>query len=187
MLMHGITAHRERGDTLIEVIFSTAVLALVIVLAISIMNSGTGQAERAVEGTFVRQQIDTQTEMLRYLRDSYLDKTLGASPNAWDTIKDLRSSSVPAFSTLAGDATCKPADGEKAFYLATEGGSVVVKDNGGDFATPTTYAAAGQGLWIEATPSSGVNYIDFYIYACWNAATGGGNSTTGTIVRLYVP
>jgi type II secretory pathway pseudopilin PulG len=176
---------RERGDTLIEVIFATAVLSLIIVIALSVMNAGTAQAERAVEGTFVRQGIDSQTAMLRFARDAYVDKEAGADvlwsgPNG---ILNQRSSSILDFSQLATtQPNCKPTN-NKAFWLDTQGGLVTVNTI---FSAPTTYAAPGNGMWIEATPTGTANYVDFYIYACWSAPNGVGNSTSGTVVRLYV-
>lgn len=173
----------ERGDTLIEVIFATAVLALIIVLSMSVMNSGTAQAQRAVEGTFVRQAIDSQTELLRYARDSYVDGNSGAS-TLWNAILAQRIPAAMNFSGLAA-TKCTPPNGQKAFWLQANGGSVALKTT---FSPPTTFAAPGNGIWIEATPTTpGTNYVDFYIYACWEPPSGTVNSTTGTIVRLYVP
>lgn len=174
---------RERGDTLIEVIFATAVLALIIVLAIGIMTSGTAQTERAVEGTFVRQAIDSQTEMLRYERDAFVSGT----PNIWEDITGHRVGSVTPFGDLASNPTCTPSGGRGAFYLAhasDAAGGVAVKT---DFQSPATYAAPGQGIWIEATPQSNVNYVDFYVYGCWDPPGSGPKSTTGTVVRMYAP
>ena len=177
---------QERGDTLIEVIVATAVLAMIIVLSIGIMNRGTAQAQRAVEGTFVRQEIDSQTELLRYARDSYVDKSSDTATKLWNDIRAKRSGNVMSFTDLASLGECKPPSGQNAFYLVTNGGEVALGANA--FTAPQTYATAGNGVWIEATSASAnANYLDFYIYACWSAITSGPNSTTGTIVRVYAP
>jgi len=62
----------QKGDTLIEVLFAVTVFSLVAVGALSIMNSSTAVAERALETTLVRNQIDAQAEVLRYIHDSYI-------------------------------------------------------------------------------------------------------------------
>lgn len=174
----------QRGDTLIEVMFSAAVLALLIVLSIGIMNGGTAQSERSVEGTFVRQSIDSQTELLRYARDSYVNKDDGGA-DLWNTIKGQEIPTPMNFTSLA--ANCLPQAGHKAFWMTADGGAVTAV-TATPVASPDTYAAPGHGMWIEATPQSNTaNYIDFYIYACWDSPSNGPKATTGTIVRLYAP
>lgn len=172
----------DRGDTLIEVIFATAVLALIIVIALSIMNKGTLQTQRAVEGTFVRQEIDSQTEMLRFARDSYVNKDTGAD-TLWNSILAKRVGSVMSFDSIKTSG-CVPS-GAGPFYLQTTGTSLSVQTS---FSAPVTYAAAGKGIWIEATPiAPNAGYVDFYLYACWDSPVGTDKATSGTIVRLYAP
>ncbi|MBC7512045.1 type II secretion system protein, partial [Candidatus Saccharibacteria bacterium] len=62
----------QRGDTLIEVIVAFAVFAMVAVGALNVMNQGTATAQDTLETTHVRQQIDNQAEILRYLHQAYL-------------------------------------------------------------------------------------------------------------------
>lgn len=177
----------EHGDTLIEVIFSTAVLALIIVLSLGIMNAGSAQSERAVEGTFVRQSIDSQTELLRFARDAYVNHDLGAD-TLWKSIKAQRTDTVMNYDTLAADTSCKPPNGQGAFWLTTQSDAVVLKSPPTTpFTSPQTYATPGNGIWIEATPTTATNYVDFYIFACWSSPSSGPNATSGTVVRLYAP
>lgn len=174
---------QDRGDTLIEVIFAAAVLALIIVMSLSIMNSGSAQSERAVEGTFVRQGIDSQTELLRFARDAYVNHNVGAD-TLWSSIKAQRTATVTKYTDLTTLTTCSPPSGHGAFWLTTQAGAVAVKTT---FTQPQTFAAPGNGMWIEATPPTAVNYSDFYIYACWDSPTNGPKATSGTVVRLYAP
>ena len=178
---------RERGDTIVEVIFATAVLALIIVLAVSIMNSGTSQSERAVEGTFVRQGIDSQSELLRFARDAFVMNGAGGQ-ELWtgtNGIKNHRIATPTTFAQLGTDSgACKPDAANKPFWLSTNGNDVIVNSV---FTTPATYANPGSGMWIEETPGTDKGYADFYIYACWSSPGGSAVSTTGTVVRLYVP
>lgn len=61
----------KRGDTLVEVLFSIAVFALVSVLAINIMSSGLRTAESAMELAQTRSEIDAQAEALRFVHNSF--------------------------------------------------------------------------------------------------------------------
>ena len=59
----------NRGDTIVEVVFAVTIFSMVAVGAISIMNKGVAIAQQSLEITLVRQQIDSQAEMLRYIHD----------------------------------------------------------------------------------------------------------------------
>lgn len=173
---------RERGDTIIEVLFATAALSLVIVISFSIMNRGIATAQLAVENTFVRQNIDGQAEALRFLRDAYVNNRTpsGNVKTQWERI--VNTLTVDRASTF-GD--CDP--NSRAFYINTNTATVST-----DIQPAVTFAGAefGQGLWIEAVrpsvPPGNPQYIDFHIRACWEPTTSGPTVTTGTIVRLYV-
>ena len=57
---------RERGDTIIEVMFSFVILSLLVVATYMVMNRGTQIAQRSLEITLVRQQINSQVSLIRY-------------------------------------------------------------------------------------------------------------------------
>ena len=83
-----------RGDTLIEVSFAIAVFALVAMISITIMNTGVTMAERSLENTMTRNEVDAQAEALRFIQNSYLsEKELIASDqqyrDIWKTITNL--------------------------------------------------------------------------------------------------
>ncbi|MDB5184081.1 MAG: exported protein of unknown function [Candidatus Saccharibacteria bacterium] len=91
-----LLARTDRGDTIIEVLFAITVFSLVAVGGLSLMNQGTGIAQRALEIGLVRQQIDAQTDALRYLNSAYIegfqkDPTTGGvktttSTTVWDAV-----------------------------------------------------------------------------------------------------
>lgn len=62
---------RERGDTIVEVLFAVAIFSLVVVGALSLINQGSATSRRALESTLVRQQMDAQAETLRFMHDAY--------------------------------------------------------------------------------------------------------------------
>lgn len=64
----------RRGDTMIEVLFAIAVFALVSVLSIIVMNSGVATVEATLELSVARNEIDAQSEALRFIHNSFLSE-----------------------------------------------------------------------------------------------------------------
>jgi len=190
----------QAGDTIIEVILAFTVFSMIAVGAIAIMNRGTATAEQALETTLVRQQIDNQAAILRYLHQSYMaDPTnSGGAPAVFKTLIDdsmpngyLSNDKPSSF----GDNLClTKIPGVNPFALQANG-TLVPKAN----LLPMSNAAApafsqqsganAYGLWIEAVKGEGAagqpSFADFHIRACWYSTTDDVARTLGTIVRLY--
>lgn len=62
----------SRGDTLIEVLSAITIFSLIAISTLTIMNKGTSVAQRSLEITQARYQIDAQAEALRFLNSSYI-------------------------------------------------------------------------------------------------------------------
>jgi type II secretory pathway pseudopilin PulG len=201
--MRGIIHRRhEKGDTIIEVLFAITVFSLLAVGSMAVMNQGTAAAQRSLELTLVRQQIDGQAEALRYLQASYVAAFASSIPytptspaGQWVEIVNNAPTGIEA--TPYG--TCTPP--ASAFAIDTQ--AARVRSGSGFFAAPDTYArvlhdASGgfdkaAGIWVEAVKSPGFSnpteapYLDFHIRACWDGPGLDAPMTTGTIVRLYEP
>lgn len=201
---------RQRGDTLIEVLFAFTILSLVIVGAMTIMNQGTLASQRSLETTLVREQIDSQATTLRFLHDAYVaayqtNGTYDATTPAgqWRIMADsLTATAATPFDT--GQTTCPSAptdafilNGAQAKYIK---GTSVTLQPASTFAQVTYDDATGallnsQGIWIEGIRSqstgdanaNNARFIDFHIRACWQNPGQGPVMTIGTIVRLYEP
>ncbi|MCX6728881.1 MAG: type II secretion system protein [Candidatus Saccharibacteria bacterium] len=186
---------RNRGDTLIEVLFAVSVFSLVAVGSLSIMNQGTATAERALEITLVRQQIDAQAEALRYLNASYI---LGSDTTEWPQIHTMAVANAKASDFTDAPCTVPPAN--TTFVLNTHTAKFV----GDKQVLATTYSqvrysgdniTSVDGIWIQpvaakssADPNQKNNgYIDFHIRACWDSPGQPLPVKIGTIVRLYEP
>lgn len=61
----------KHGDTIIEVVFAFMVFSTVSVASIAIMNSGLNQAQRSLEITMARNEIDAQAEAIRFIHNSF--------------------------------------------------------------------------------------------------------------------
>lgn len=192
---------RQRGDTIVEVLFAITIFSLVAVGGLSIMNQGTLISQRALEVTLVRQQMDAQAEALRYLNTAHVASFgQGTAPTArsaagqWAVAtSDARVRPQPSPFGI----TCTPP--ERSFIVNTATARVVTSgfvpastfsQIRYDEATPTTINSI-DGLWIEAVRGAGdpsvAQFIDFHIRACWDSPGQAAPMTLGTIVRLYEP
>jgi len=200
----------EQGDTIIEVLFAVAVFAMVAVGAMAIMNQGTSIAQRSLESTQVRQQIDAQTEALRYIHQAYVASyQRGGTPTGtaaqWaDITTDYDAAGASDFSQLANSSTCPTnVPGERPFILNARKATIsnvspsMIPPVGGSL---PPFAAVSYnkdssvdrvyGIWIEAIPvtaTNGTGFVDFHIRACWDSPGSSVPTTLGTIVRLYEP
>lgn len=202
----------ERGDTIIEVLFAVAVFAMVAVGCLSIMNQGLATAQRSLEVTLVRQQVQAQAEALRYMNAAYVagyqeGGTLPPGPAAeWAKIRTEYGATGGASKFGQGVDSACPATipGTAPFIVNARKATIVNKASltmtpAADASLPpysqviydeeSSAVTRAYGLWIEAVPDTGaeIGYIDFHIRACWESVGSERPVTLGTIVRLYDP
>lgn len=81
-----LTRRRQQGDTIIEVVMAVTLFSALAMSVMGLMNGGIAMAQRSLELSLVRGQIDSQSEMLRYVRDqAYRGDT--AYKTLWESIK----------------------------------------------------------------------------------------------------
>lgn len=204
MLGHRLRATRERGDTIIEVLFAITIFSLLVVGTLSIMNQGSDIAERSLETTLVRSEIDGQVNALRFLHDAYItayNATAGApaiapSNNATSTPAERWQYVVTRARTSIGSSIqCTDAS-----RLPNTPSAFSINPSTMDVVTSAPIPAPvyarfesnkAEGLWVEAVgpspASGGTRYIDFYVSACWDSVGQSIPMTIGTMVRLYEP
>ncbi|HCH34788.1 MAG: hypothetical protein UY35_C0004G0034 [Candidatus Saccharibacteria bacterium GW2011_GWC2_48_9] len=205
----------QRGDTLIEVLFAVSIFSAVAVGTIVIMNQGIASAQNALEINLVRNQIDTQAELLRHLNNAKLtaigrngttesaewDKAIGAGSSSSNAALQP-SPSADDYNRITTFEECTPDNlPPNAFFINPKNGQIAR-----NFATTATFAqiqtvdglpAESNMLWVQPVSSNLdpsrtrltlTRYYDFHIRACWDSpGAGGGVMKLGTIVRLYVP
>lgn len=177
-------AHRQRGDTLVEVLVSIAVLGLIIVGAITIMTRGLSASQTALEHSQVRLLITGQQEMLRQLRDNYAADPTSAGGQLWHNIVTASNTNNPSYGddcAISGDKA------GTAFYL-TQDSTGIASTSYTTSVLPSGVPTPGSGFWIEPAKSTSFSppYMDFVIRACWQGS-GGVNQRTVTAMRLYDP
>jgi len=208
---------RQRGDTLIEVMFAFGVFSLVAVSALTIMNRAQDVAQDALYISLARQAVNDQAETIRFLHDSYVASYIPGEtfdPNAanknpawqWQNmVNTIQTYDIRTATNITNQTSCpQPPNG--SFLLNTNTAHALTLNNG-TYQTASSYAhiaypngstnnPLSYGIWIEAIRStassdpsqSNLGYIDFHIMACWPATTGDAvPSTLATIVRLYEP
>lgn len=172
------------GDTIIEVLFAVTVFSAVAVGALTVMNRGITIAQRSLEVTLVRQQVDAQAEMLRYVHDRARQESGGAYDALW---RQLPKSAASPQQTLNADA-CPSTQPAESFALYPSAGAIA---RTATYGQPVTYArvsgAQAEGLYVQLLPVSGGGAYDAYIQACWHGPGSDRPMTIGTIVRVYDP
>lgn len=182
----------SQGDTIIELVLAFAIFSLAAVGTISLLNSGVATTQRNLETTLVREQVDTQAETIRYIKDT--------KDPLWQTLIGSTISSP-----LALNASCQPVSSiSQGFYVQpvinkidpTQTKFVRKSITSATYITPVTYAkidydtgaTQSQGIWIQVTKAQQngpISAYDFYIHACWNSVGLHVPMTAGTIVRIY--
>ncbi len=202
----------SRGDTVIELVLAFAIFSSAAVMTMTILNQGVAIAGRSLEKSLVRQQIDSQVEMLRYMKatNDILWKDVIASANLSNAPMALSPATCPTVADL-GNGINK----NKSFFItpsASASGSPstspstsaftmnTISTTSGKYASPRTYARidysttnqTAYGMWVQVVRAenkikgtTGLDAYDFYIHACWDSIGSSQPSTVGTIVRLY--
>lgn len=212
--MRLIAKRNQDGDTLIEVMFAFAIFALVAIGSLTIMNQGISAAQRSLEITLVRAQMDAQAEAIRYIHQAYVAAYQKGGPaptgiaSEWVTMTNKTTGrgadAASPFGVTDGPICPATTPGQRPFILNARTARVAT-------AVPLSSAVAGStlppfsqvvynpdssinqayGIWVEAVPSSvnsnGTGFVDFHIRACWSGAGSAAPVTLGTIVRLYEP
>lgn len=207
-----ITKH-QRGDTIVEVIFAFSIFAMIAVGGLSLMNQGTATAQRTLEITLVRQQIDAQADLLRMINREVIAGVASKEfKNSWDKIKATNSTSRAELDQISSSQGCKKPDSgfeNSAFVINPAKISSFSDINSSDspiitiFNNAITYAKIEtddpnnsnnrtffepQGIWImteKVTDANNADYFNFHIRACWTSPGQSTPMTLGTIVRLY--
>lgn len=164
------------------------VLSIVIVGAITVMSRGLKASQLSVEHTQVREEINAQTNMLKYLRDSYITDPKSTAGQTWSGLFTTAPIYADAMPSNYNDTTCAVTSGKTGLYLKQAGG-VVSPNQFNPALKPAAYALPGQGLWIELTRSTGISpaYVDVLIRACWAGIGDSANQQSVTALRLYDP
>lgn len=106
-----------KGDTMIEVLLAVTIFSIVAVTGLTIMNQGSAAAQRSLEITLVRNEMEAQATALRYMYDEALAQksSAGYNPTAvsdpstaagrWQEVLNLRKNSATPFGDMVVSGT----------------------------------------------------------------------------------
>lgn len=198
----------QRGDTLIEVMLAFVVFSLAVVGSIMIMNKGLATAQRSLEITLVRQQIDAQLTMLDNFKQNdkagwkALIATAGAGaalPPALSTITTCPGATdltAPNIFFMAGNNAVPVTKVQPYAILPTNYKPAQTFASVDAFATkvPASTQPVSYGIWATIVKSEGFIDVNSYthaydidIRACWYGVGDSANRPTiiATVVRVY--
>lgn len=200
--MLGFLNKFSKGDTIVEVLFAVTIFSALAIAGLSVMNKGVGTAQRSLEISLVRQEMNTQAEVLRFIHDAYISGSNTAPAQVWSTVASVGNiipdNQLKSLSALVGD--CQPPS-ERAFIINPQTLTIVTNSTPNYFRSAQVYsqlrynsdgsiATNGvEGIWVQQLrgETGGNDYRDFHIRACWDAPGSNVPVTLSTTVRLYVP
>lgn len=175
---------KDSGETMVAVMLATAIFSSVAVMSMAVMNRGVMIAQQSLENVLVRQEIDNQAEMLRFIHNNKdQDEKIKV---VWDGIMDQQRDNIVE---KMGVNKCQDKFNEKEFTLYGIEGQIRV--NKTKYREATVYSKQDDdvawGIDIQITPVTKARAYDAYIQTCWYGPGAARPTTLGTIVRLYDP
>lgn len=183
-----------KGDTIIELVLAFAIFSLCAITTVMILNKGVALSQQSLEKSLVRQQIDSQAEIIRYIHDTH-------NAPVWTALKAKETTNPRPLSGPCPTVAQLTTGGANGFYVAPNSadpnGFTVYTANTGNYAPASTYARVdyttkkAAGIWVQVARAEnksgtpGTDAYDFYIHGCWDSVGQEVPMTVGTIVRLY--
>lgn len=179
----------ESGDTLVEVMLAVAILSLATVLTMTLVNREHSSALAAINRASVRSEINSQVELLWYFHDIGVRSEGGNERAIWEMLSNIKAVTPDEGQRRECEYGASP------FYLDTNqivpnvalvGNVVRVPEGDALYSENSWQVKPGKGIWIDAEKvrgGGGLEYIDFYVKACWRSATGR-EERSSTVVRM---
>lgn len=194
MLM--IRQSRERGDTLVEVLLATAILAFLVTGTSIIMSSSLSRTQMSLERTQVQAAMQGQASILRALRDAALKEHSDDARTNWALVMSYASAanatSQAATCTVGGFGGTRfrfddSATNTTSSWLQPQSLGAITNESQAMPSGGSILPTPGNGMWIEAYRGGTAQYpyYDFYIKSCWQNIGSGPKQELKTVVRLY--
>jgi type II secretory pathway component PulJ len=206
---------KQLGDTIIEVLLAITIFSMLSVGAVMVMNQGNNAAQRALEQTQVKLQIDAQTQMLRAIQQKHFSTSATNPDDDWSKI--IGDDSDAPRASVGADNKCPELNNPIYFALNTRKGDVTLLKSGNklksmnDAAAPTFAQVVyntdntatpinealdvlnAYGIWIERTKNKDTGAdtqhkstsYTFTVRACWYGPGSDVPMQLQSVVRLY--
>lgn len=176
-----MATQQERGDTIIEVMFAVAVFAMVAVGSLMIMNQGVSTAQRSLEVTLVRQQVQAEADAIRFIHDAYITNyqqggsTLSGVAAEWPKMTVTHAETAASdFSAVSGTVCPSKVPGASPFIVNPRTAKVestvpqmsppsastlppfsqILYRSTDPSSSDYTVIDQAYGIWVEAVPSA---------------------------------
>lgn len=183
---------RSRGDTIVEVMFSFAIFSLVVVSTLVIMNQGLAAAQRSLEISLVRQQIDSQITMVKHAQQLKLAAWSNLKSTAFDSIAPFTSvTSCPSSSDITSYYFLSASPNKSTVQtntISTSNYSKAVSYAMVDALSVATSTPKSYGIWLALVKAEGFaanHAYDLHVRACWDSVGTSVPITIGTVARIY--
>ena len=186
---------RQRGDTIIEVLLAVAVFSMIAIGTIVVMNQGSASAQRALEITQVKEQINTQADLLRALaQDNLAERGKNSFNPTWKSITDQNDTGSITVgdqcpTTFSNVFALNPRTIQKVNTIRSIELNTAATPPYAKIVSTGATTADSYGIWIEKQTAQQIPNVpdafDFYIKACWYSAGSSVPMTLQTTVRLY--
>ncbi len=160
-------ALNSKGDTIIEVALSMALLTSILLIAWSITNRSTQIMLGARERVVMVDQVKEQAEIIK--AQWATDQTYFNIPSNYPPVAAGTLDSNPCSSLTTPPAAFSPTGGF-AWYLVADAMAVTFQPG-----VKNVNADTNKRVWVQKVigTDAGIAYTDFYVRACWINSSGG--------------
>ena len=168
----------KKGDTLVEVTLAVGIFSMIAIAVVSLMNSGTSNAQLALETTLAREEIDAQADALRFVHNAYASNKEGETQPLTVLWKEIIANAIDLSKlndtekkkiTEYAPANC----GSEAFPK-----SIISKGKGKAFVLNTRDLNAGKSAYNEVKNINQVSTYPRLVYNGDSSALAGDASST---------
>lgn len=186
----------KAGDTLVEVLFATTLLSIVLAGAYTLSNRATRINQQAFERTQVNALLQQQAEFVRSARDSFNPQQPGASESeTWAQIVGVAGypgfvqGNVPDLLDQCNNLATLPASRSRTFHLS--GGAATADPNDLEIDVDAGIDLVNDlyRVWTEIDQDSSGDFWNVHVFGCWDAVGNNNeqNNVTSVILRLKDP
>ena len=173
----------QSGDTLVEVLFATVIISIILAGAFSLSSRALRFNQTATERTEVVNKIREQIEVLSYIRENK-----NSFPAVWNDILNNHVDAVGGTKPFYFELFNSPGDPSSGLADPAIVADYVVAYNNADIDNLTTvkdsYNVDSDIFNIRVIPTANSDYIDFTVQANWNGIGDLGPQSAGAVLRL---
>lgn len=167
----------KKGDTLVEVTLAVGIFSMIAIAVVSLMNSGTSNAQLALETTLAREEIDAQADALRFVHNAYASNKEGETQPLTVLWKEIIANAID-LSKLNDTEKKSITEYAPASCGSAIPSSAISKGKGKAFVLNTRDLNAGKSAYSEVKNINQVSTYPRLVYNGDSSALAGDASST---------